>query len=424
MKNNYMLGRRLDWFDDIPEPWKVFRLKDVVKINNGKDYKDIEVEEDGYPVIGSGGEFARASNFMCNEESVLFGRKGTVDRPLFLKEPFWTVDTMFYSTKKKKINMKYLYYCSLCFNYDYYMTSTALPSMTQGDLGNILIPFPDKSEQNKIVEELDSEVEKIDTLILKTEKQIEILEKYKKSLITEIATKGLDERIQYKNTLVNWIKKVPVHWDVKKLKYILSDDEVNMRVGPFGSALSGNDFKGEGRWVYNQRTVLDDNFKSNDTFINEDKWRELKSFKVEAKDILLTTRGTIGKVAIVPEDFEFGIIHPCLIKFRINNEMISNKILKYIFNETDIVRDQLNYLSNSTTIDVIYSYNLKNIYLPVIPKEEQPLIEVYLDKNYKVIRNLIEGKKNQIDKLIKYKNSAIYEYVSGKRRVGGFNNGD
>ena len=82
----------IEWLGDIPEHWEVKRLKDFAKVENGKDYKHVEVEDGGYPVFGSGGEFRRSSEFLYDNPSVLLGRKGTIDKPLFVTDAFWTVD--------------------------------------------------------------------------------------------------------------------------------------------------------------------------------------------------------------------------------------------------------------------------------------------------------------------------------------------
>ena len=89
-------GSGIEWLGKVPAHWEVAPLKRVLDIQNGADHKSIEVEE-GYPVIGSGGPFAYASEFIYDGESVLLGRKGTVDRPLYVTGKFWTVDTMYWA---------------------------------------------------------------------------------------------------------------------------------------------------------------------------------------------------------------------------------------------------------------------------------------------------------------------------------------
>lgn len=215
---------------------------------------------------------------------------------------------------------------------------------------------------------------------------------------------------EMKDSGIEWIGEIPKGWKTCRLKNILSSKDP-MRVGPFGSALKGNDFIGEGFWVYNQRTVLDNNFISNDTYISEDKYNELSSFQVEENDILITTRGSIGKICQVPEGYKKGIIHPCIIKFRIDDDLFIYPLIEKIFNWTDLMVKQLSKMSNSTTIDVVYSYNLKNLNLILAPLLEQQSIANHLDTKCAEIDNLISLQEEMIAELKAYKQSVITEAV-------------
>ncbi|ORO58179.1 hypothetical protein B7717_05645 [Streptococcus oralis subsp. oralis] len=407
----------IDWIGQIPEEWRVTKLKYALLISNGKDYKDIEVEEGGYPVIGSGGVFARARNYMYDGDVVLLGRKGTIDKPLFYSGKFWTVDTMFYSTALNGNNIKFMYYSSLLIPFSYYSTATALPSMTQSDLNNHVLCLPSISEQQKIADFLDKKTTQLDKVKSLLEEQIQKLKDYRASLIYETVTKGLDKTVPMKDSGIDWIGQVPQGWGVSKLKFILEKGSNSIKVGPFGSSLSGDAIRSSGKWVYNQRNVLDNNFTETDFYISEAKCKELKNFSVSSGDILLTTRGTIGRVAIVPKKYCEGIIHPCLMKFKVDSKIVLPELIKYLFNDIPLVREQLNFLSNSTTIDVIYSYNLKNIIIPTIPIEEQYSILEVLDRQTSDVDSLIKIKQKQIENINKQRQTLIYDYVTGKRRV-------
>lgn len=216
---------------------------------------------------------------------------------------------------------------------------------------------------------------------------------------------------KYKDSGIAWIGEIPEHWDVIKIKQLLKNN--SLKVGPFGSQLSGSDVLSDGKyWIYNQRTVLDNNFSSCNSFITHEKYNDLIGFKVNAGDILLTTRGTIGKISRVPTTFNEGVIHPCIIRFNINENILKYDILKYIFNDSDLVINQVKYNSNSTTIDVIYSDTLKNIILTCIPNEEQQSIATYLDQKCGEIDELITLQEGMITKLQSYKQSVITEAVT------------
>lgn len=289
--------------------------------------------------------------------------------------------------------------------------------VSRSQLGQFWLAFPSAEEQKAIADFLDVQCAKIDSVIMDVEKQIETLQKYKKSLITEAVTKGLNRSAPMKDSGVEWIGYIPEHWCIKRLKFMLESGADNMKVGPFGSALSGNDFTDEGKWVYNQRVVLDNDFTVNTTFISEGKFREMRGFSVNPGDILITTRGTIGRVAIVPEGAQEGILHPCIIKFRINKNIMLPELLRLIFNESDFVRDQFTLMSNATTIDVIYSYSLKDVLLPIIPMDEQKVIYKYLAEKIASIDSIINTKQSALDTIMQHKKSLIYEYITGKKRV-------
>ena len=183
----------VEWIGEIPEHWEVRRLKFLARIRNGQDYKDVEAES-GYPVMGSGGQFAYASAFMYEGESVLFGRKGTIDKPLYINERFWTVDTMFYTEVSKHVFAKFLYYSALSFPFDFYSTKTALPSMTQQDLGNHPVALPPRDEQKLIILFIQEESQLFDEAISRAQREIELMREYRTRLISDVVTGQVDVR--------------------------------------------------------------------------------------------------------------------------------------------------------------------------------------------------------------------------------------
>lgn len=187
-KNVPMKDSGIDWIGKIPANWDIKKLKYCCRICNGAEYADIEVSDGGYPVMGSGGEFARASKYSYDKESVLLGRKGTIDKPLYVDFPFWAVDTMFYTKINKNMYPKFLYYSATKIRFDYYVTATTLPSMTQRDLGSEPLTIPPYNIQMQIADYLDKECAKIDTTINDKKEQLETIKEYKKSLIYEYVT--------------------------------------------------------------------------------------------------------------------------------------------------------------------------------------------------------------------------------------------
>ncbi|EHL2021048.1 TPA: restriction endonuclease subunit S [Escherichia coli] len=184
----------VEWLDEIPEHWRICKLKNLAKICNGQDYKLVQAET-GYPVIGSGGQFAWANTFLYDKPSVLLGRKGTIDKPLYIDKAFWTVDTMYYTEVFDCIIEKYLYYLALTIQFNRYATNTALPSMTQEHLGNYSFSLSfNLSEQKLIINSIEKSLIKIDALTEKQLKQIELLKERRTALISAAVTGKIDLR--------------------------------------------------------------------------------------------------------------------------------------------------------------------------------------------------------------------------------------
>jgi type I restriction enzyme S subunit len=208
------------WIGQVPEHWKKMPFKRVASICNGHDYKEVENADGAYPVIGSGGEFARASDFMFDGESVLLGRKGTIDKPLYINGPFWAVDTMFYTKIADNAFPKFVYYNALTIPFGLYSTNTALPSMAGEDLSSHLIVAPDFEEQKAIATCVDRETTRIDALITKKTRFIELLKEKRQALITHAVTKGLDPNVKMRDSGIDWIGEVPEQWNVVQVRHV------------------------------------------------------------------------------------------------------------------------------------------------------------------------------------------------------------
>ena len=184
----------IEWLGDIPEHWVISKFKYFATIRNGKDQKGVLVENGKYPILGTGGEFGRASEFLYDKPSVLLGRKGTINKPQFIEEPFWTVDTLFYTEIHEDVSPKYLFYLSTLIPFNLLQESSAVPSMTQDKLHNVFLTKPIKEEQNKIVKHIENEMNKMDLLISKAKESIQKLKEYRQSLISEAVTGKVDVR--------------------------------------------------------------------------------------------------------------------------------------------------------------------------------------------------------------------------------------
>lgn len=219
---------------------------------------------------------------------------------------------------------------------------------------------------------------------------------------------------EMKDSGLEWLGNVSSDVKLVPLKYLLKKERMPIKVGPFGSQLSGTDFLKEESdfWVYNQRIVLDENYEAGDAYISSEKYETMIGFHVYEDDILITTRGTIGKISRIPHIHKPGILHPCIIRFRIDDSLYDYRLLKLIFNQSDFVTEQILYKSNATTIEVIYSDTLKNVILPVWDMKTQRKIADFLDTKCSEIDALTADIQTQIDTLEQYKRSVITATVT------------
>lgn len=404
----------IDWIGQISEEWEVTKLKYALLINNGKDYKDIEVEEGGYPVIGSGGVFARSRNYMYDGDVVLLGRKGTIDKPLFYSGKFWTVDTMFYSTALNGNNIKFMYYSSLLIPFSYYSTATALPSMTQSDLNNHMLCLPSISEQQKIADFLDKKTAQLDKVKALLGEQIQKLKDYRASLIYETVTKGLDTTVPMKDSGIDWIGQIPEEWEVSKLEQYV---DIFGRIGFRGYTTNDIVNEGEGAISYSPSNIIDYSvIDNNNTYISWSKYDESPEIQIKTGDVLYVKTGSsYGKAGIVNKLSNKATINPQLVVLK-PKKNTDSRLINYFLNSS-VGKDQSELIVGGSTIPTITQESIKKMIFPKMSFEEQQKIADFLDKKTIQIDKLIQIKNQQIENINKQRQTLIYDYVTGKRRV-------
>ena len=156
--------------------WVKENIKDILKILYGKDYKDQGAGN--IPVYGTGGIICYINNYLCNWDCVCIGRKGTINKPIYIDQPFWCVDTLFYSKAKNDNSPKFQYYLFQTINWDKLNEASGVPSLSSSTIENIKIFIPNTDEQKRIADFLSLIDQRIDT----QSKIIEDLELLKKGI--------------------------------------------------------------------------------------------------------------------------------------------------------------------------------------------------------------------------------------------------
>ena len=285
----------VEWLGQVPEHWEIVQFKQFVDIQNGSDHKHVE-QADGYPVLGSGGVFTCASDFLYDGESVLLGRKGTIDKPLHITGRFWTVDTMYWTKINPAASGRFTYYSALTIPFDYYSTNTALPSMTKGALSSHSVARPPLPEQTQIAAFLDRETAKIDGLVAEQRRLMALLKEKRQTVISHAVTRGLDPDVPMKPSGIEWLGDVPAHWDVKPVKAVC---KLFGRIGYRGYTTADIVDEGEGAITLSPSNMADGVVSvDKSTYISWDKYSESPEIMLQPGDIVMVKTGsTFGKVA-------------------------------------------------------------------------------------------------------------------------------
>lgn len=164
---------------ELPKGWKIEKLGEVCEIKNGKNQKQVENPNGKYPIYGSAGIMGYADSYLCEAGSTIVGRKGTINKPLYVNEKFWNVDTAFgFMPNTDLIVHRFLYFFCLSFNFSKLDKSTTIPSLAKTDLQKIDFVVPPLKEQRLIVLELESKLtvcDKIEETINQSLQQAETL---------------------------------------------------------------------------------------------------------------------------------------------------------------------------------------------------------------------------------------------------------
>ena len=398
----------IEWIGEIPIHWEVCAFKRKITINNGKDYKDF-LDNEIYPVMGSGGCFAYCSKYMYDGEALLMGRKGTIDKPLYINGKFWVVDTMFYAVPTKDLCCKFAYYLALTFPYSLYSTSTALPSMTQTDLGNNPVAFPPLIEQQAIATYLDEKCGEINRAIDVQKKKIDLLNEMKQTIITDAVTKGLDSNATMKDSGVEWIGKIPEHWEVRRLKTLCKSIR-NGYVGPT------RDLYQEFGIPYIQSVHIKDGnilFEREEYYVS-DEWAK-KHPKIKKGNILVVQSGDIGQIALVNAKYDLCNCH-ALIILDINNNVISSEFLS-LYLRSNIGKELMLQTKTGALLPHLNSTQIGFTKALLPPFQEQQSIVAHIEKETTKIDTQISKANRHIELLEELKQSIITEAVTGKIKV-------
>ena len=411
----------VEWLGEIPSHWEMVRLGSKFierkeKVSD-KDFKPLSVTKTGVvPQLdnaaktddGDNRKLVRKDDFVINSRSDRKGSSG-------LSKFEGSVSLINIVLKPLDINLEYSNFMLKCnrFIEEFYRNGHGIVAdlwtTRFWDMKSIMLPIPPKDEQEKIASYLDEKIAKIDASISGKEKFIELLKEQKQIIINDAATKGLNKNAKFKNSGVEWLGQIPSHWEVVRLG--------SLGIFSKGNGISRNELVADGipailygdiYTKYNYQAIEIKNFISTET--------SLKAVKISENDILLTgsgeTKDDIGKCVVFKGKKAFAGGDIIIFKQDKNN----STFLAYSLNSSYSIM-QKTIMAKGEIIVHIYSSMLKELLLPLPPKDEQEKIVEYIENKISKIDKLINLEQECIKSLKEYKASLIDSVVTGKVKV-------
>lgn len=406
----------IEWASKIPLAWNVLRIKYLmyekkIKTQNGHEERALSVTQDRGVIHSVDANIANPSSSYDDYVEVKTGdlifNKYKAHSGVFFVTPYDGIVTFNYSVYRcrQRVLPKYCEYlfktsgCIAEFNKRLHGVGESISPLYTKDLFDISVPFPIYEEQKAISAFLDSKCAEIDALSADIQSEIDTLEAYKRSVITEAVTKGLDKNVPMKDSGIEWVGDIPTHWNIEKGKYCLRYEQKPTK--PEDDVITC--FRdGEVTLRKNRR---EDGFTIS--------LKEIGYQGIDVGDLIV--HGMDGFAGAIGISDSRGKASPVL------NVLNTDHNKRYIMYYLRSLAFNGVFLALATgirvrTCDTNWG-KLRELLYVLPPKNEQETIVAYIDGRLNAVDEIISQKKEQLVVLSDYKKSVIYEYVTGKKEV-------
>ena len=383
------------------ENWQIKKLGEVCEIKSGKNQSKVMNPNGKYPIYGSSGIFGYADEYICDKNTTIIGRKGTINSPIYVTTKFWNVDTAFgLCAKEDDLNSKFLYYFCLSFNFKKLDKSTTIPSLSKGDLLSIQLNIPPLATQQAIVS-------KIEELFSELDKGIEDLKTAQQQLKT------------YRQSVLKWafegkltnenIKdgKLPKGWEWTTFQ------KVCIKIGDIDHKMPKQLEKG---YPYVSTKDFTNDLKISfdyAKYISEEDYLNLsRKIKPEKGDIIFPRYGTIGKNILVDFDKEFLVSYSCAV-VKPNHDIVLSKYI-YLFSLSPKVTDEIRKYVVETTQANIGIASIKSFVFPLPPMKEQHKVVEELESRLSVADKMEESIAQSLQQAEALRQSILKKAFSGE----------
>ena len=342
------------------------------------------------------------------KETVVFAKVGAallLNRRRVLVRETAIDNNMMGAIPSDKGDSLFLYYLLLNINFKDFVQEGAVPSVNQSQLSEIQATIPPFPEQQKIASILTS----VDTVIEKTEAQINKLKELKQAMMQELLTKGIGHK-EFKDSPVG---RIPVGWKM----ILMSDSEIDVLDGDRGNEYpKANDFATEGFCLFlSAKNVTKNGFKFKEcAFISKNKDSKLRKGRLVKDDIVITTRGTVGNMAHFDESVPYEVvrINSGMAILRNDDDLISTKYLFQLLN-APIIKKQLELLTFGSAQPQLTIGTINSLHIPIPPLAEQNMIASILAS----ADSSIEGNQTKLSHTKSLKKALMQDLLTGKVRV-------
>lgn len=435
----------IQWIGEIPAEWKMRRAKYLFSQRDGgawgdeeagnlNDYICIRIADFDYQkfTVNFDSEFTvrnynkqTINSLLLKQGDILVeksggGEKTPVGRTIIFTGGFNAVYANFMDRLRvsSEVTSMYIQYMFVAMYQNditklYIKQTTGIQNLSLTELlDRECFPVPILTEQKSIVDYLNKQCERIETIVAEMERQVDIIRQYKKSLITETVTKGLDASALMKDSRIEWIGQIPASWDEKRLQVV---SYIRARLGWKG--LTADEYVDEGYAFLSAFNVIDDMLDLSDlNYINQFRYDESPEIKLRPGDIILVKDGAgLGKCARI-DTLPFEATANGSLAVITTGDSLEYRYLYYYF-VGDVFQQFIDRLKNGMGVPHLPQGYLRKIQVPIPPLHEQKAICDYLDERCAVVNVLIAEKQKSIETMRQYKKSLIYEYVTGKKRV-------
>ena len=425
----------IPWLGEVPEHWDTMSLKYICDVRDGThDTPQYIYESDNsYPLVTSkdisnGNINFESAKFISEEDYLNISKRSNVNFGDLLMPMIGTVGGSVLVETYRKFTIKNValfkagQFCAKWLKYflDSELSKIQFELEKNGGvqdfvglttLRNLIILKLPLKEQTTIAHYLDTKLGEIDALIDKQQTLIEKLAEQRTAVITHAVTKGLNPAAPMKKSGVEWLGDVPAHWDVKRLKFMLSE---KLKYGANESAES--DDPEQPRYIRitdidEQGNLKDDTFKSLE-------FEKAKDYLLNVNDILLARSGaTVGKSYLYKENLKnFACYAGYLIRARLEQKKFNANFVNYYFQSTSYW-DWIKSVNIQATIQNVSAEKYNDFLLSIPDLQEQNSITDYLDQETAKIDRLCETVNQTIGRLKEYRTALITQAVTGKIKV-------